>query len=129
MTRAELLAEYLNLSDCEPVIGKSDCYPYVIEWIRRACGKSVPLKPYSTREEGYAHAQAAGGLLAYASSLMSAAGLSETTAYKLGDVGLIQLRHGEMPGIFLAFGIAIRSEGKGCRIIIRGHVLKAWSVP
>jgi hypothetical protein len=131
--RRELLREFIEASQGAPVIGVDDCGPWVAKWVGIVTGKSVQMPAYRTREEGFALADAAGGLVNLIDTLLAAIGVMpkpEWVEANVGDIGVIAFSDREVPVIYTGMGhVALRDERMGVRYLRARHVVKAWSLP
>lgn len=128
MTRAQRLQAYIDAADGPPTIGVDDCAPWAARWIEQETGRQLGFARYSTRDEGYAILDAAGGLANYAAGLLS--WLPIAFAPKLGDVAILQFSDKEVAGIFANAGmVAIRGEHRGVFYMKPRSVVRAWSLP
>lgn len=131
MSRDKLLREYVDaIASKVPDIGIDDCGPWVARWIEIACGISIEFPHYSTRDEGYAIAERAGGLVGLVAPLMASAGLYETATPRLGDVGIVRFPHADVAAIFCLEGmVVLRHEVGGYKLRQRPNVIRAWALP
>lgn len=112
-----------------PVIAKDDCGPWVASWIEQETQKRVNFPVYRTKEEAYALAEQAGGLVNLIVPLMASIPLWETKSPLAGDVGVVRLSDRDTCGIFCGNDfIAIRGENRGVFYLRPKTILKAWSL-
>lgn len=132
-TLAGRLKAYLEAAETAPMVwGKSDCTVWPARWIEQVRGEALDLPVWHSRDEAHSLIAEAGSLVALWDDVLSRAGLFETGAPELGDVGVILTHHyGACGGIFLDGGYFVwRAEPAGYRILrprLR-TILKAWSI-
>jgi hypothetical protein len=129
-SRSERLTAYLAAGAALPFVwGERDCCLWVSDWIKAERG----LDPGGELRGAYADQRAcarivkrAGGLSALVSNAMAKAGLPETDAPGLGDVGTITAGGETMMAVCLGERWALKAKD-GLAVIPATHLV-AWSI-
>lgn len=131
MTRVELMQQHIVSAERDVVIGVDDCGPWVVQWIRLACGREVKFPRYRTREEAYGLIKTAGSLVALVDPLLADVGITRTDYPEYGDVVVVRLSKRDVAGIMCDGGLVLfRGEERGATFINPGKfLLAAWRVP
>lgn len=128
----ETLRAYVVAAEGRTVVwGEDDCSAWCAQWVRAATGRPVEIPEYATRDEAVRHIERAGGLVRLWSSALAHAGIYETHAPQMGDVGVVATsRFGDVGVIFAADGIGLWRAANGTAIIRprAREILGAWRV-
>lgn len=128
--RAERLGAYIK--SLGPVVwGESDCCAFVAKWIAMERHAEIALPAYSNWKEASALIASSGGLVAMVSPMLASAGLFETSAPQLGDIGVVALSEHHVGAIFCDHGIAVLRAEPHNTFFLRPrerYILKSWAV-
>lgn len=130
MSRAVRLQAHIDAVTAVPVVwGLSDCSAWAGAWVESQLGRSLRLPRYRGEAEGRALIDAAGGLVALWDSVAARAGLRETGAPALGDVGLVETSAFGPVGVIVAVGglCALRTPASVTYLRPR-RFLRAWTI-
>lgn len=128
--RASRLQAHIDAVTNVPIEwGRSDCSPWAGAWVEGEIGRSLGLPAYSTEQEGKDRIAAAGGLDRLWAAIASRAGLWETGAPALGDVGVIETKKfGDVGVIFALDGICAMRTTRSVMFLRPRHIIRAWRV-
>jgi hypothetical protein len=130
--RAERLQAYIDtVKDTSCEWGRDDCSMFAGRWIEIEREIVLSLPRYRSEDEARAMIARDGGLLAIWDRIARVAGILETGAPDMGDVGLIETaRFGPVGVIFAGSGMAFWRATQGLTVLQprARTILRAWSV-